>query len=87
MVGMKHFILLSQDAATGIRRYLGQRPYDEVVLQVEALEVAPGLADEAVFKMLDELVLSGQVPQERVPALVNSVPGFAAWRQLRSEAG
>lgn len=81
MVTMKHFVLLPQDAASGIRRYLGQRPHDEVVLQVEALETAPGLADEAVFKMLDELVLSGQVPQDRVPALVNSVPGFHTWRQ------
>lgn len=83
---MKHIVLLPQDAAVQIRQYLGQRPHDEVSHQVRALETSPGIVEETIFYMMDQLILSGQIPQERVPALVNSVPGFAAWRQLRSEA-
>jgi hypothetical protein len=32
------------------------------------------------FELLLAVILSGQVPQEDVPALVASVPGFAEWR-------
>lgn len=40
-------------------------------------------AAEAAFVALDACILSGQVPQEAAPGLIDSVPGFAAWRAQR----
>lgn len=37
--------------------------------------------DESMFKMLNEVILSGQIPQEKVFSLVQSVPGFYNWRK------
>lgn len=37
-------------------------------------------ARDASFAALHQCILSGQVPQEDVPKLVASVPGFAEWR-------
>lgn len=37
----------------------------------------------AAFVALDECIRSGQVPDEDVPRLVGSVPGFAQWRAAR----
>lgn len=40
-------------------------------------------AAEAAFVALDACISSGQVPQEDAPRLIDSVPGFAAWRAQR----
>jgi hypothetical protein len=37
----------------------------------------------ASWEALEQCILSGQVPQEDVPQLVASVPGFADWRQKK----
>jgi len=37
----------------------------------------------ASFAALDQCILSGQVPDDAVPQLVASVPGFAEWRAQR----
>lgn len=42
-------------------------------------------AAEAAFRALHECILSGQVPDERVPGLVASVPGFAEWRDAQRD--
>lgn len=35
---------------------------------------------EAAFVALTECILSGQIPDDRVQALIQSTPGFAEWR-------
>ncbi len=39
----------------------------------------------AAFVALDECIRSGQVPDEDVPRLVASVPGFAQWRASKAD--
>jgi hypothetical protein len=54
---------------------------------LDAAAVAAAQRDEAadqrlaVFIALDQCIKSGQVPQEAVPTLVGSVPGFSEWRE------
>jgi dTDP-4-amino-4,6-dideoxygalactose transaminase len=53
---------------------------------LDALAVTTAQRDEAAekaqaaFAALNGCILSGQVPQEDVPALIASVPGFDEWR-------
>lgn len=42
-------------------------------------------AAEAAFRALHECILSGQVPQDKAPALIARVPGFAEWRAAQKE--
>jgi hypothetical protein len=33
------------------------------------------------FQLLNDCILSGQIPDDRVQALSKSIPGFAEWRE------
>lgn len=76
---------MSHDMNAEIQRRINEH-LGAAVVQTAALTVQMERAAyerEAAFRALDECIASGQVPQERVPALVASVPGFSAWRAAK----
>lgn len=67
----------------GAHRTMTQQAQDQLAMaagEAAALRRMVG----ASFAALDACILSGQVPEERVPEIVADVPGFAQWRAAKA---
>jgi len=42
--------------------------------------------DPIQFRLLNDCILSGQIPDDRVQVLIRSTPGFAEWRDKQHKA-
>lgn len=61
-----------------------QRRVHEQIGALIVENTAVSVARDAAYRALHECIISEQVPAERVPALVASVPGFAEWRAAQA---
>ena len=78
---MKNSVNLPMNPGMIVQRIEQQRNAATTSAAVAQAECAAAMAViEAAFFALDQCIASGQIPHEKVPELVASVPGFAEWR-------